>query len=123
MKFEDLEISGARWSEFAKANWGDWNFIWEDGEVDYQGSAKLLAVKEGRFVYAEWSWGSCSGCDPWEDMDVDEAKAEFDQSATYFEDVHELKKFAEQVNYGKKFKKAVMDYMFVADLEEKLTED
>lgn len=120
MKFKDLKIADCRWSEFADANWGDWNFIWEDGEPDYQGSARLLATKDGRFVYSEWSWGSCSGCDPWEDMKEDEAKAEFDQSAVYFEDVHELKKFAEQVKYGNSFNKAVIDYIFYANLEEEL---
>ncbi len=123
MKFKDLEASRCRWSEFAEANWGDWNFIWEEAEVDYQGSAKILGTKDGRFVYCEWSYGSCSGCDPWEDMNEDEAKADFDKGAVYFEDIHELKKFALQVKYGKKFNDAVMNYLFLADLEEELVRD
>jgi hypothetical protein len=122
MKFENLEASGCRWSEVVATNWGDWDFIWEEATVDYQGSARLLATKEGRFMYIEWSYGSCSGCDGWEDMSEEDRERDFKNMAEYFENMYELKKFKEQVNYGNGFNEAVEKYMFLIALEEKLKE-
>jgi hypothetical protein len=116
MKYKNTKASECRWSEFAEQNWGDWDFLWEEAEVDYQGYAKILATKDGRFVYCEWSYGSCSGCDPWESMDVDAAKADFDKSAVYFENGEELVKFAKQVNYGDSFNKAIMTFIFEEEI-------
>jgi len=120
MEWKETVASQCRWSEYAEKNWADWNFIWEDSEADYQGHASFLATKDGKFVYVSWNYGSCSGCDSWEDMEEEVREQEFKDTATYFDDVHELKAFVDTVNYGKEFKDAVATYMFHALLEKEL---
>lgn len=85
-KFCDTESNKCRWSELAERLIGDWDVLWENACVDYQGSAELLAYKDGRFCYLEWSYGSCSGCDPWEDLPEDEALSEMQRNAMFFAD-------------------------------------
>ena len=86
MKFQDSESNKCRWSELAERLIGDWFVVWEDAYVDYQGSAELLAYKDGAFCYLEWSYGSCSGCDPWEDIPENEALCEMKRNAMFFTD-------------------------------------
>lgn len=85
MKFNKSQASQCRWSEFAERLIGDWEILWERAEVDYQGFAEVLAAKDGRFCYLEWSYGSCSGCDQWEDMPEEQAFADFKTGAMFFD--------------------------------------
>lgn len=85
-KFQDCEAYGCRWSELVERMIGDWHVLWEEAEVDYQGGAKVLAYKDGAFCFVEWTYGSCSGCDPWEDMPEEDAFEEMKRDAMYFQD-------------------------------------
>lgn len=53
--------------------------IFEASQDDYQGWARILADlgawRGKRFAYYAWTYGSCSGCDSWEDADP-KARAE-----------------------------------------------
>jgi hypothetical protein len=109
MQFKDTEASKCRWSEFAEENWGDWDVIWERAEVDYQGEAEVLFFKDGKFAYIEWFYGSCSGCDPWEDMGTAVAKKDFDSHALYFNSINELNEWLSQIKYGQAMKQAVYE--------------
>lgn len=86
-KFQATQAYECRWSDLFEELIGDWLVIWEESEVDYQGHACVMAYKDGRFCYAEWFYGSCSGCDPWEDMPRDEALAEATRDVMFFSDV------------------------------------
>lgn len=86
-KFQESESYRCRWSELFEQLIGDWIVIWECAEVDYQGSAELLAYKDGRFCYTQWTYGSCSGCDPWEGLSEEEALKEAKKDVMFFGDV------------------------------------
>lgn len=123
MKWEETVASKCRWAEFAEANWGTWEFIWEDSYSDYQGSASIVAydMNSGRFVFTEWSYGSCSGCDPWEDMPEEKVKKDFDKMAIYFDDTRSFLKWVDMVKdkklgleeavYGFKFDEQVAEVL------------
>jgi hypothetical protein len=66
VKFSETTASHCRYGGHAEEIWGDWQVLWEYSIADYQGSARFLAAKNGRFAYYEWNYGSCSGCDSWE---------------------------------------------------------
>ena len=117
MRFDDTTASACRWSEFTEELFGDWDIIWENSTSDYQGSVELLAHKDGRFGYISYSYGSCSGCDSWEDQSEEAVRADFKNITEYFEDVHELQRFVNKVNYGESFETAVSEYVFHAQLE------
>lgn len=78
---------GANWSEHAAALFGDWTCLWQSCKLDYQGNAQFLASKDGKVVYMEWSYGSCSGCDPWGGMPKEEVRRDFERLAMVFKDV------------------------------------
>lgn len=120
-RFGETEAAQCRWSEYAEEIFGDWDVIWDNSQADYQGSVEFLAHKDGKFGYLSYSYGSCSGCDSWEDMEAEKVREEFQRMAEFFEDVHALKKFADQVNYDKGFKEAIAHWIFLAQLEEELS--
>lgn len=66
-----------RWSDYAAPLVEDWDILWEDSYDDYQGSARVLAFKQGQLRYLEWSYGSCSGCDSYEDLSEEDVEKEF----------------------------------------------
>ncbi len=84
MKFSESEANKCRWSEYAKPYFrdGDWDIIMDASESDYQGTVEILAYGSSswrgpkRFKYLEYSYGSCSGCDAWEDEDPEVVTAE-----------------------------------------------
>lgn len=92
-KFQSTVAYECRWSELFERIIGDWIVIWEEAEADYQGYAKVLAYKDGRFCYVEWTYGSCSGCDPWEDLPEDEVLEEINKDAMFFDDASVLWKW------------------------------
>ena len=119
-KFKDSEASRCRWSEYAAELVGDWDVIWDGSTADYQGKVRVLSHKEGKFAYLEYEYGSCSGCDGWEEMDDKDRRADFKNCVEYFDDVHDLQRFVKQVKYGSGFEEAVEEYMFHAELEKEL---
>lgn len=60
--------NSCRWEELVEKVLRPIEVLFYAGEADYQGSAAVLVRRaDGMIVAYEWSWGSCSGCDPWED--------------------------------------------------------
>ncbi len=101
MKFSESKSSECRWSEFAERLIGDWDVLWEHAEVDYQGFAELLAAKDGRFCYLQWSYGSCSGCDQWEDMPEEQAFDDFKTGAMFFESADSVREWLKMLRSTK----------------------
>lgn len=118
--FVNSESANCRWSECVEPHLGDWTVLWEEAYVDYQGGTKLLATKDGHYAYVEWSYGSCSGCDGWEDMAEDRRLEDFKNMIEYFDTNEELKRFCEQVNYGEDFEFAVGRALLDYEIEEEL---
>jgi hypothetical protein len=76
--WENTIASQCRWSEYGKELIGDWAILWEDSEADYQGHARVLAYKQGKIRYLEWYYGSCSGCDMYEEMKEEDIRKAFE---------------------------------------------
>ena len=78
-----------RWSEYAEELVGDWSVLWEDSEADWQGHARVLVFKQGALRYLDWSYGSCSGCDSYEDMGEDFVRNDFKKNVMmHFENIN-----------------------------------
>lgn len=88
---ESTDLDNCRWIEVPKMIFGDWLLVWSECEVDYQGSARALLAKADEFVVVEWWWGSCSGCDAYEDLPEAEVRAEFEKDAMRFRDLATLR--------------------------------
>lgn len=71
MNTEDIKRA-YRWVEEAVAalnRAGYTKLVDEEGESDYQGWVCLLAQNDsGEYAVISWSYGSCSGCDEYENM-------------------------------------------------------
>ena len=114
-KFDESETAKCRWSEFAAELIGDWDVVWENSVADYQGSAAILACNGTMFRMIEWSYGSCSGCDPWEDEPEDAVRKDFAQCMMEFKDVSILLNYLENLystdfNHAKELTTAVFTY-------------
>jgi hypothetical protein len=75
------EISGGRWSYYIDKFIGDWEHVASEIENDYQGSCAIVGFYDEfpnpQYALAEWSYGSCSGCDGYEDMNEAERLSAF----------------------------------------------
>ncbi len=65
------------WAEYVEPHFEGWTVVAENSYIDYQGSASVLAVRGNRVRLIQWDWGSCSYCDPYEDMSKDERTQAF----------------------------------------------
>jgi hypothetical protein len=76
--FYDTVAYDCRYGTEAVNIWGDWEVLWEDSEADYQGHASFLARNpvNGHYVFYEWWYGSCSGCDTWEAQELTDYQIE-----------------------------------------------
>lgn len=87
---KDSTAAECRYGENALDAFGpDSEVIWEASEADYQGSANILIrTAEGRFAHFEWTYGSCSGCDEWEDRGLSDVEIEttMRDTAVWFDD-------------------------------------
>lgn len=63
-----------------------WHVIAEYEEGSYQGKARIAGVSYDGTLFAdgEISWGSCSYCDPWYNMSVEEIASDLDRSVDVF---------------------------------------
>lgn len=88
MKVKDHPQVTGRWLEYNIALIEDWEVLWADGQDDYQGSCSFVAWVDQswnpQFVMVDWSWGSCSGCDGYEDMAEKERILAFMNQRSYF---------------------------------------
>ena len=83
------ESMGMRWEDDAGAalERAGLAVIDRAGEVDYEGWGVLLGKDAGGgFAVVAWSYGSCSGCDAYEDMPDAQLAAEFDGMVERFAD-------------------------------------
>ena len=122
--WDESESIGARWSEVPMELWPDWNVAWERCSLDYQGFANVLLNRENEFVYVTWSYGSCGGCDGWEDMDEEKRKADFKQMAEHFKSYDELIKWVELIKDKDDYEgmyEGLGPFMFDKAVEEKLS--
>lgn len=65
-------------------------------ESDYQGFVDVSALlKDGRVFSYLYYYGSCSGCDDWEDRSLSDEKieAEMKQEGTFFKSVETYEKY------------------------------
>lgn len=95
MKFKDTIAASCRYGDVAEKVWEDWDVLCELSEADYQGFASFIATKEKRYVFYEWHYGSCSGCDEWEDRGLSDEQiaAEMRRDAIEFTDAEKLVKW------------------------------
>jgi hypothetical protein len=81
MKWSETLASTIRWAEAVNdiLHFDTMEIVWEEGEQGYSGYANVVAYKDGVVYHYEWSYGSCSGCDAWED---NEHKIEYEVNKT-----------------------------------------
>jgi len=96
MNFDATTASSCRYGGVASDIWGDWDVLWEHSYADYQGHARFLAVKDDIYVFYEWSYGSCSGCDAWEAANYsdEQIEAEMRDGAITFSSVEDVRTWA-----------------------------
>jgi len=83
MKWSETTASKCRYGDIAERIFGEAEVIWEHSEADWQGFANILVhMPDGRFGHYEWTYGSCSGCDEWENLRVSGADP---YSSDYYE--------------------------------------
>jgi len=102
MRWEDTEAAECRYGDIAGEIWGDWEIIWENSEADYQGSASFIAYKDGTYVYYEWDYGSCSGCDTWEAANYTDEQIEKEMRRDAVE-YHSMRDLVSWVRSAEKF--------------------
>ena len=96
MKWTETVASKCRYGYLAARLFGDAEIIWEDSEDDYQGHADVLAaLPDGRFAHYSWTYGSCSGCDEWEDrgLDDDQIEQEMRNATAFLTDRSTVKRY------------------------------
>lgn len=98
----DGNLNSARWAEFATDVWGDWELLAEALEIDYSGWATFTAKEVGkpRWVYVSWNYGSCSGCDSWEDLPAEEVSEAMLASAAKFVSLETFRAFLKRIVDG-----------------------
>lgn len=79
-----MEALGCKWEDVAEAALQRAGFTVIDraGEVDYSGWGCLLGSNGSEFAVISWSYGSCSGCDRYEEMSDEQVASEFDGMVT-----------------------------------------
>ena len=96
MRWQETQANKCRYGEIAERIFGEADIIWEHSEVDYQGYATVLAAfPDGTFAHYFWSYGSCSGCDDWENRHLsdDQVEAEMRQGMAVIKDVPTLRRY------------------------------
>lgn len=79
--------------------------LYEDFKDDYQGYVEVdVLLKDGRVFSYRYSYGSCSGCDEWEDRGLtdEEIVQQMKIEATFFNNLSDYNAFLEKVpeNYN-----------------------
>ena len=84
-------VGGARYSDILQKvinELGGEKVLFVNYDSDYQGYVDIdVLLKDGRVFSYYYPYGSCSGCDEWEDMCYSEAQIKdiMTQEATFFE--------------------------------------
>lgn len=76
------DVIQGRWSEYAMVGLENWDVIFAYGEDDYQGSCEYIVRHPSyrtdvphwydQWIAFGWSYGSCGGCDGYEDLSDNE---------------------------------------------------
>lgn len=75
MKWSETIAATCRYSECLEKIVGDKDIIHERSYSDYQGSVCILAdMNDETYLFYEYSYGSCSGCDTWESAGYSDSK-------------------------------------------------
>lgn len=90
ISWKDTIASRCRWGEYAEELIENWDILWEDSESGWEGAACVLAYRMGQFRYISWFYGSCSGCDIFEDMKEEEIREAFKRNMLHFDDVNKF---------------------------------
>lgn len=94
--FEDSIAAQCRYGDIACAVFQNAEVIWEHSENDYQGFANILVrMPDGTFAHYEWTYGSCSGCDEWENRCLTDQQIEDEMrfAMVTFDDVNVLYRY------------------------------
>ena len=84
---------------------------YSDGD-SYQGDVRVAFLdRDGRCCYIEYSYGSCSHCDPFEDMDADDVRNDIFQTMVVLEK-SEFVKFAASHRYLKQGLDHLVSHLF-----------
>ena len=96
MKYSETIASKCRYGDVAERIFGEALILWEHSEDDYSGNANLFAkMPDGQFCHYEWTYGSCSGCDEWEERKLsdDAVEAEMRKSAAWLKDLETARRY------------------------------
>jgi len=96
VRYSETIASQCRYGDVAARIFGEAEIIWEHSEKDYQGFAKLLArMPDGRFAHYEWEYGSCGGCDDWENRELsdDSIESEMRGHVAWLPDVETARRY------------------------------
>ena len=96
MRYSETVASQCRYGDVAERIFGEAEILWEHSEADYSGNANLFAkMPDGQFCHYEWTYGSCLGCDEWEDrgLDDDAIEAEMRKTAAWLKDLETAKRY------------------------------
>lgn len=101
--FPDAEFAGCRWSEFIKIDPDmTYELLKDESVADYQGEVKIIYTKANKYIkyycFLEYSYGSCGGCDAWEDGFTDEEVAEEIDRLTLELTLPELKEYLKRLS-------------------------
>lgn len=66
MNWSNTIAASCRYGDCAATVYGAMEVLVEVSERGYQGGASVLLWDGDKVHYIEWSYGSCSGCDAWE---------------------------------------------------------
>ncbi len=102
IKWEDTIAYKCRWSENAEYLFEDWTILIDCSENYYQGEVCILAVKNNEYRFLEYSYGSCSGCDIYEELENDEIQKEFKKLTITFPNTKALCDQLDDVNVAYK---------------------
>lgn len=96
MKWSDTVASRCRYGDVAERIFGKAEILWEHSENYYSGNANIFAkMPDGQFCHYEWTYGSCPGCDDWENrsLDDDAVEVEMRKSAAWLKDLETTRRY------------------------------
>lgn len=92
-KMSETVSVNCRWYHIASQIMEGHTIIWEDSNADYQGTVSILGVKNNKFKWLEYSYGSCNYCDSYEDLSEGDVLKAFETLAMNFSSVNTFLKW------------------------------
>jgi hypothetical protein len=80
----------------------DWTVLLDQSVSDYQGNVTVLFRERdhwaSKFCYVDFYYGSCSGCDEWEDRQLtsEQIKEEITKNSLWFSNRGEIMRYIER---------------------------